>query len=131
MCVHTYKAQMRGLSRSRSHAHREASHDVTVSKGTTRFLVRTKSMEFLSKVRFFFVFHISIGRDEEFTMRAKYFYGVVRWGKCSMRVIAVLGERISLKGQVCSKIDFSENEGSCRVSLLKMSEKKSLGKYCR
>ena len=91
-------------SRSHRHAHREASHDVTLSKGTTQFLVQTKSMEFLSKVRFFFVFYISIGRDGE--LRATYFYGMVRWGKCSMRVIAVLGEEISLEGQVCSKIDF-------------------------
>ena len=46
-----------------------------------------------------------------------------------MRVIAVLGEGISLEDQVCSEIDFSGNEGSRRLGLLETSEKKSLGKY--
>ena len=48
-----------------------------------------------------------------------------------MRVIAVLGEGISLEGQVCSKIVFPGNEGSRRLGLRKTSEKKSLGKYRR
>ena len=45
-------------------------------------------------------------------------------GKCSMRVIAVLSEDISLEGQVCSKTDFSGDEGSRDLGLLKTSEKK-------
>ena len=49
---------------------------------------------------------------------------MVRRRKCSIRVIAVLGEGISFKGQVCSKIDFSRDEGSRRLGLLKMSVKK-------
>ena len=125
VCAYIRRRQRRGgLPRSHRHAHREAFCNVTASKGTTGFLVRTKSMEFLSKVKFFFVFHISIERDGEFGMRDKYFYGMVRRGKCSKRVIAVLGEGISLEGQVCSKIDFSGDEGSCHLGLLKTSEKK-------
>ena len=88
-------------------------------------------MEFLSKVKFFFVSDISIGRDGEFGMRAKYFYGLVRRRKCSMSVIAVLGEGISLEGQVCSKIDFFGNEGSRRLGFTKDDREKSLGKYCK
>ena len=86
-------------------------------------------MEFLSKVKFFFVSYISIGRDGEFSMRAKYFYGMVRRRKCSMTVIAVLGEGISLEGQVCSKIDFSGNKGYRRLGFIKDERKKSLEKY--
>ena len=41
-----------------------------------------------------------------------------------MRVIAVLSEDISLEGQVCSKTDFSGDEGSRDLGLLKTSEKK-------
>ena len=43
-----------------------------------------------------------------------------------MRVIAVLGEGISLESKVCSNIVFSANEGSCRLGLRKTSEKKVL-----
>ena len=43
-----------------------------------------------------------------------------------MRVITVLGEGISLEGQVCSKIDFSGNDGSRRLGFTKDErEKKS------
>ena len=65
-------------------------------------------MEYLSKVKFFFVSYISIGRDGEFSMRAKYFYGIVRREKFPMRIIVVLGEGVSLEGQVCSKFFFSD-----------------------
>ena len=41
-----------------------------------------------------------------------------------MRVLAVLGEGISLERQVCSKIDYSGDEGSRHLGLLKTSEKK-------
>ena len=123
-CTRTTQGGRR-LPRSHRHAYRETSRDVTASKGTTQFLVRTKSMEFLSKVKFFFVFHISIGRDGEFSMRAKYYHGMVRRGKCSMRMIAVLDEGIPLERQVCSKIDFSGDEDSCQSRLLKTSKKKS------
>ena len=95
----------------------------------TQFLVQTKSREFLSKVKFFSVFHISFGRNEDLSMRAKYFYGIVRIRKCSIRVNAVLGEGISIEGQVCSKIDFSGNEGSCHLGFTKDERKKSFGKY--
>ena len=46
-----------------------------------------------------------------------------------MRVIAGLGEGISLEGQVCSKIDFYGNEGSGRLGFTKDEREKSLGKY--
>ena len=83
-------------------------------------------MEFPSKVKFFFVSYMSIGRDGKFDMRAKYFYGMVRRRKCSVSVIAVLGEGISLEGQVCSKFDFSGNENSRRLGFTQDErEKKS------
>ena len=86
-------------------------------------------MEILSKVKFFFVCNISIARDGEFSMRAKYFYGMVRRRKWPIRVIAVLGKGISLEGQVCSEIDFSGDEGYCHLGFTKDEREKSLGKY--
>ena len=41
-----------------------------------------------------------------------------------MRVIAVLGKGISLEGQVCSKVDFSGNEGSRRLGFTKDKREK-------
>ena len=87
-------------------------------------------MECLSKVKFFFVFHISIGGDGEFSMHARYFYGMVRREKCSMRVIAVIDGGISLEGQVGSKIDFSGDEGARHLVFTKDERENSLGKYC-
>ena len=66
---------------------KEGGSDVTFFKGMMQFLVQAKSMEILSKVKFFFVFHISIGRDGEFSICAKYFYSMFRRRKCSMRVM--------------------------------------------
>ena len=65
-------------------------------------------MEFISKRYFFFVSHILIGTDGEFGMRAKYFYGMVRRGKCLIRVITVLDEGISLEHKFVVKLTFLE-----------------------
>ena len=98
---------------------------------TTKFLMTSHSLKarrnFWYKQNLWNFFHISIGGDGEFSILAKYYYGMVRRRKCSMRVIAVLGEGISLEGQVCSNIDFSGNECSCHLG--KDKREKSLGKY--
>ena len=49
-------------------------------------------------------------------------------GKCSMRVIAILDDALSLEGQVYSKVDFAGDKGSRYLGLLKTSVVKSLGK---
>ena len=47
-----------------------------------------------------------------------------------MRVIAVIDGGISLEGQVCSKIDFSGDEGARHLVFTTDERENSLGKYC-
>ena len=97
-------------------------------KARRNFSYEQNLWKFSRRSGFSLSFTSRLGEMENLACAQNIFMVWLGGGKCMMRVIAILEEAISLEGQVCSKIDFSGDEGSYYLGLLKTSVVKNFGK---